>query len=246
MAQHPDFAATDLSALRIACVGGAATPPPLLELWSQRGIPLANGYGMTETGPGVSLLTGADAARKQGSVGQPLLHVETRIVKDDGSDAGIDEAGELWVRGPGITPGYWRDPVATEASFVDGWLKTGDVLRRDADGYFFVMDRAKDMYISGGENVYPAEVEGVLHRLEGIADAAVIGVADERWGETGLAIVVVRPDVEIDEAAVLAHCRENLARFKHPRTVIFTDVLPRTASGKIHKPTLRERFGAGA
>lgn len=242
MSQHDRFAATDLARLRLACVGGAATPPSLLETWLARGVPLANGYGMTETGPAVSLLDGRDAARKQGSTGQALLHVETRVVSEDGAPAGIDEPGELWVRGPAVTPGYWRNPEASAAAFVDGWLKTGDVVRRDAEGFFFVLDRAKDMYISGGENVYPAEVEGVLHRLEGVADAAVIGVADERWGETGLAILVAAPGSAIDEQAVLDHCSRHLARFKHPRAVIFTDILPRTASGKIHKPTLRTTY----
>ena len=246
MTTHARFAATDLSRLQLACVGGAATPQPLLETWLARGVPLANGYGMTETGPAVTLLSGQDAKRKSGSTGQALLNVEVRIVRDDDAEAGVAEAGELWVRGPSVTPGYWRDPAATTAAFEDGWLKTGDIVRRDAEGFFYVLDRAKDMYISGGENVYPAEVEAVLYQIDGVADAAVVGVGDDRWGEAGLAILVVKPGSTLDRDAVIAHCRQNLATFKHPRDVVFTDVLPRTASGKVHKPTLREKFAVGS
>jgi fatty-acyl-CoA synthase len=150
--------------------------------------------------------------------------------------------GELWVRGPNVTPGYWNRPDANQSSFTDGWLHTGDAARRDDDGFYFIVDRTKDMYISGGENVYPAEVESVLYQIPQLAEAAVIGVPDERWGEVGQAIVVVKPGQILTADQVLAHCAENLARYKLPRTVAFVDALPRNATGKVHKPTLRERF----
>ena len=145
--------------------------------------------------------------------------------------------------GPGVTPGYFGDEAATRAAFAeDGWLKTGDVARRDADGYYFIVDRIKDMYISGGENVYPAEVEDTLYQIPQIAEAAVIGQPDGTWGETGLAIVVRKQGQELSETQVIAHCRERLARFKCPTRVLFIDALPRNATGKVHKPTLRASF----
>ncbi|MBT8445616.1 MAG: long-chain fatty acid--CoA ligase [Gammaproteobacteria bacterium] len=242
MAQHPAFGETDLGNLDIACVGGAATPAPVLEQWLGRGVSMPNGFGMTETSPAVMVLRPEDAERKIGSVGQPLLHTEIRIVDGEGGECGVDEPGELQVRGPNVSPGYWRNDAASADAFVDGWLRTGDIVRRDPEGFCYILDRAKDMYISGGENVYPAEVENTLSRIDGIAEVAVIGIPDERWGETGLAIIVLKPGAELSEEAVASHCQANLARFKHPRRVEFVDQLPRTATGKIHKPTLREQF----
>jgi fatty-acyl-CoA synthase len=147
------------------------------------------------------------------------------------------------VRGPNVTPGYWNRPEANKASFTDGWLHTGDAARIDEEGYFYIVDRTKDMYISGGENVYPAEVESVLYQIPQLAEAAIIGVPDERWGEVGKAIVAIKPGQVLTEEQILDHCRENLARFKLPRYVEFVEALPRTASGKVHKPTLRQSFG---
>ena len=243
MLQHPDFGTTDLSRLRVAGVGGAPMPVPLLEAWLARGVALIQGYGMTETSPGVLCLDRRDAARKIGSAGKPLLHTETRIVGDDGQDVPQGGMGELWVRGPNITPGYWNKPEANRSSFTDGWLHTGDAARVDDEGYYYIVDRTKDMYISGGENVYPAEVESVLYRIPQLAEAAVIGVPDERWGEVGKAIVAVRPGEVLTAEQVLDHCRENLARYKLPRFIEFVDALPRNATGKVHKPTLRREFG---
>ena len=187
-----------------------------------------------------------DAMRKAGSAGKPALHVDVRLVDADGRDVPNGAVGEIWLRGPSISPGYWNNPEATAAAFVDGWLHTGDAATRDAEGYLFIVDRWKDMYISGGENVYPAEVENALSRLPGVAEAAVIGVPSARWGETGRAIVVAKPDAALSAEDVLAHCASLLARYKLPQDVVFTDALPRNATGKIHKPTLRERFGAPA
>jgi fatty-acyl-CoA synthase len=243
MSRHPKFADARLDALKMACVGGAATPPTVLEEWGRRGVHLANGYGMTETGPAVTLLLPDEAVAHPGSVGRLLLHTEIRVVDAEGRDVGVNEPGELWVRGPNVTPGYWRNETATRSALVQGWLRTGDIVRRDAQGFCFILDRAKDMYISGGENVYPAEVEAVLMSLEGVREVAVIGVPDERWGESGLAIIVSTPGAIVDNPLVLQHCAARLARYKLPRDVVFVDELPRTVTGKIHKPTLRQKFG---
>jgi fatty-acyl-CoA synthase len=242
MAQHPSFAAADFSRLIIGGVGGAPMPVPLLKIWEDRGVALQQGYGMTETSPAVLALDREDAARKAGSAGKPVLHTEVRIVRPDGSDAAPGELGELWVKGPNITPGYWNRPEANASSFTDGWLHTGDAARVDEDGFYYIVDRWKDMYISGGENVYPAEVENVLYQIPAVAEAAVIGAPDERWGEVGVAIVAVKPGMPLTEAEVRSHCAANLARFKCPGVIHFIEALPRNATGKVHKPTLRERF----
>ena len=246
MAQHPSFATSDFSRLVIGGVGGAPMPVPLLKVWEARGVALQQGYGMTETSPAVLTLDSEDAARKAGSSGKPVLHTEVRIVGADGLDAEIGELGELWVKGPNITPGYWNRPDANASSFTDGWLHTGDAARIDEEGFYYIVDRWKDMYISGGENVYPAEVENVLHQLAAIAEAAVIGIASEQWGETGMAIIAVKPGHSLTEAEIHAHCAANLARFKRPHTIRFVDALPRNATGKIHKPTLRKNFARRA
>src|ERR1700704_1887593 len=244
MAQHPSFASSDFSRLVIGGVGGAPMPVPLLKVWEERGVALQQGYGMTETSPAVLTLDREDAARKAGSSGKPVLHTEVRIVRPDGTDADIGELGELWGKGPNITPGYWNRPDANQSSFTDGWLHTGDAARIDQEGFYYIVDRWKDMYISGGENVYPAEVENVLHQLTAIAEAAVIGIPSEQWGETGMAIIAVKPGHTLTEAEINAHCEANLARFKRPRAITFVDALPRNATGKIHKPTLRKNFGS--
>jgi fatty-acyl-CoA synthase len=244
MAQHPAFATSDFSRLVIGGVGGAPMPVPLLKVWEERGVALQQGYGMTETSPAVLTLDREDARRKAGSSGKPVLHTEVRIVRPDGTDADVGELGELWVKGPNVTPGYWNRPDANQSSFTDGWLHTGDAARIDEEGFYTIVDRWKDMYISGGENVYPAEVESVLHQLTAIAEAAVIGIPSEQWGEAGMAIIAVKPGHSITEADIYAHCEANLARFKRPRAIKFVDALPRNATGKIHKPTLRKNFGS--
>jgi len=244
MAQHPAFATSDFSRLVICGVGGAPMPVPLLKVWEERGVALQQGYGMTETSPAVLTLDREDARRKAGSSGKPVLHTEVRIVKPDGGEAGVGELGELWVKGPNVTPGYWNRPDANRTSFTDGWLHTGDATRMDEDGFYYIVDRWKDMYISGGENVYPAEVENVLHQIGAIAEAAVIGIPDAQWGEVGIAIVAVKTGHAVTDVEIHAHCAANLARFKCPRLIQFVDALPRNATGKIHKPTLRSMFGS--
>ena len=210
MAQHPAFATSDFSRIVIGGVGGAPMPVPLLKTWEARGVALQQGYGMTETSPAVLTLDSEDAARKAGSSGKPVLHTEVRIVRPDGSDAAVGELGELWVRGPNVTPGYWNRPDANASSFTDGWLHTGDATRIDEEGFYYIVDRWKDMYISGGENVYPAEVESVLHQLPAIAEAAVIGIPNEQWGEVGMAIVALKPGHSLDRGGnSCALCRQS-------------------------------------
>jgi len=242
MSQHPEFATTDFSRLDCAGIGGAPTPVPLLETYQTRDVALQQGYGMTETSPAVLVQNAAMAVEKPGSTGKPALHNQVRIVDENGNDAPVGENGELWVKGPNITPGYWNRPEATAESITDGWLHTGDACRVDEDGHYYIVDRWKDMYISGGENVYPAEVESVLFKLENIADVAIIGLPDERWGEIGCAVVVVKPDTTLTEDDVIDYCRDKLARFKLPRHVFFTDELPRNATGKVLKRILRESY----
>jgi fatty-acyl-CoA synthase len=226
LSQEPAFASADLSSLRRAVVGGAPMPEALLGLWHGRGVDIVQGYGLTEAAPNVLCLPPEDAARKAGWAGKPYPHVDVRLSAE----------GELQVRGPNVFAGYWRNPEATAEVLVDGWLRTGDVAERDDEGFYRIKGRLKDMYISGGENVYPAEVESVLYEHEAIADAAVVGVPDERWGEVGIAFVVV--DSSISEAEVIDFVRGRLARFKAPKAVHFVDALPRSAMGKVSKEEL--------
>lgn len=238
---HASYPAT----LRCVLLGGGPAPRPLLEQCASLRIPVAQTYGLTESCSQAVTLAPADALRKPGSAGRPLLPVQLQILHE-GRPVRVGEPGTIYLKGPTITPGYADRPAETAEAFQDGWFCTGDLGYLDADGYLYVLDRRSDLIISGGENVYPAEVENVLYQLPAIAEAAVIGVPDAVWGEVGRAIVVVKPGQTIAEADIMAHCRANLARFKLPRSVLFTDTLPRNATGKVHKPTLREKFGVAA
>jgi fatty-acyl-CoA synthase len=242
MAQHADFAITDLSRLRSAGVGGAPCALTILQTWGVRGVHLMQGFGMTETSPACIFLDPADAVRKLGSTGKVLMHTEMRLVNDAGGDCGANEIGELWVAGPNITPGYWNRPDATAAGFEGRWLKTGDAARVDDEGFVYIVDRWKDMYISGGENVYPAEVENVLYQLPEVAEAAVIGVPNDKWGEVGLAVLVLKPGQSLERDTVIGYCAERLARFKLPHDMAVIEALPRNATGKVLKRELRKRF----
>lgn len=234
-----DIGAIDWSSIRCGC-GGAPLSEPLIHFFAKHGAKVLNGMGMTETGPTVFLMDPAQADKKIGSVGKPQSLVEVRLA---GVADGVEGAGELQISGPGITPGYFGNPDATRSTFTDdGWLATGDVARRDADGYYFIVDRIKDMYISGGENVYPAEVERVLNAHPAILEAAVMGVPDEKWGEVGAAFVMLRPDQTLALETLRPWCRERLAGYKVPAHVQIVTDFPRTAAGKISKPKLREEF----
>jgi len=228
IAQHVSFAAADLSSLRRAVVGGAPMPEALLEAWAARGTAIVQGYGLTEAAPNVLCLPQEDAVRKLGCAGKPYPFVDVRLSAEQ----------ELQVRGPNVFQGYWRNPEATTATFTeDGWLRTGDIAECDDEGYYRIKGRLKEMYISGGENVYPAEVEAVLHEHPHVADAAVVGVADERWGEVGIAFVVAE---SVSEEELLGWCRDRLARFKVPKSFRFVGEIPRNGMGKVQKQELRE------
>jgi fatty-acyl-CoA synthase len=226
MAEDPGFEAADVSSLERAVVGGAPMPVALLERWSERGVDIVQGYGLTEAAPNVLCLPPEEARRKAGYAGKPYPYVEVRLSGEE----------ELLVRGPNVFAGYWRNPQATEAAFADGWLRTGDVAERDDEGFYRIKGRLKDMVISGGENIYPAEVEQVLDAHPDVVEAAVIGVPDERWGEVCAAFVVLRRDLA--EGELLAWCRDRLARFKVPKTFHVVDELPRNSIGKIQKSEL--------
>jgi fatty-acyl-CoA synthase len=228
MAEEPSFGDVDLSSLRTAVVGGAPMPEALLERWHERGVAIVQGYGLTEAAPNVLCLPPEDAVRKAGFAGKPYPFVDVRLSPED----------ELQVRGPNVFAGYWRNPDATAAAFEDGWLRTGDVAEQDDEGNYRIRGRLKDMYISGGENVYPAEVEGVLHEHPAVADAAVVGVSDERWGESGVAFVVIRSDADASAEDLRDWCGDRLARYKVPREVRFVEELPRSAMNKILKDEL--------
>ena len=170
------------------------------------------------------------------------MHTAIRIVDDEGNDVAPGGIGELLIKGSNITPGDWNKPDATRSSFTGDWLHTGDAARMDEEGFVYIVDRWKDMYISGGENVYPAEVENVLFQLPQVADAAIIGVPNERWGEVGMAIIVRKPDQALEEGDIIRHCLGRLAKFKVPQSVTFVDALPRNATGKVLKRDLRAQF----
>ena len=239
LAAVPRFADADLSSLRLALSGGAPIPESLLHTWLDRGLMIIQGYGLTEASPGTTMLRAADGVRKLGSAGTSCFFSDVRVVADD-RDTEVDEPGEVLVSGPNVSPGYWQDADATSGAFDEEWLHTGDVATRDAEGYLRIVDRLKDMYISGGENVYPAEVEQALHEHPAIAECAVVGVPDETWGEVGRAFVVGRAGTDLDEAVVLAHLDGRLARYKVPKSVVVVPELPHNASGKLMKSRLRE------
>jgi fatty-acyl-CoA synthase len=230
LSQHPGFAAADLSSLRQVIVGGAPMPLQLIQTWMARGVTILQGYGLTEAAPNVLCVPAEYATAKAGSAGRPYMYVDVSLRPG---------TGELLVRGPNVFRGYWRDEAATAGSLRDGWLSTGDVAERDDDGFYWIRGRLSDMYISGGENVYPAEVEDVLAGHVAVAEAAVIGVPDQRWGETGMAFVVLHDGRAADPESLAAHCRERLAGFKVPAHVRFRAELPKLTSGKVDKVALR-------
>jgi fatty-acyl-CoA synthase len=242
MARDPGFATRDLSTLRSIGAAGAAVPLPTLRTWLDRGVTMQQAYGMTEASPGCTVLDSADAERKVGSAGKPVFFTDVRVLRPDGTEAGTDEVGEVVVSGPNVMTGYWKSPAETAAVLTEGWYHTGDAGSIDDEGFLFLRDRYKDLIISGGENVYPAEIESALLEQPGVAEVAVIGVPDERWGEVGLAVVVPVPGGPEDPDTLRTALRARLAAFKVPRHIRFVDELPKTATGKIRKPDLRARF----
>ncbi|SIQ94341.1 fatty-acyl-CoA synthase [Rhizobium sp. RU35A] len=242
---QPGYSPERMARLKAIFIGGAPLPPPLVDAYLKDGVALVNGYGMSEAGTVMHMpLDETEIARRHGSVGFPAPLIEVRICDEAGHDCETGAVGELWIRGPSVSPGYWQKPEQTAAAFVDGWFRTGDMVRCDEDGFHVIADRLKDMYISGGENVYPAEVEAAILSHPAVAEVAVIGVADARWGEVGVAFIVRRPDAVLDAETIKAHCGERLAAYKRPTHVIFMDAIPRNAGGKPLKPVLRADWAA--
>ncbi|MDG0817273.1 class I adenylate-forming enzyme family protein [Bdellovibrio svalbardensis] len=239
MVRSPLFAKSDLSSIRYSIVGGEPMPIELIKVWDKKGIPIRQGYGLTEFGPSVFSLNEEDALRKIGSIGFPNFYVEAKVVDNEGHELGADEIGELVLKGPACMQGYWHNEKATKETIKDGWLYTGDLVRRDSEGYYYVVGRKKEMFISGGENVYPVELEQVLRACPGVLEVAVIGVPDEKWGEVGKAFIV-RQHESVLTQHLLDHCLQNLAKFKIPKHFIFLDALPKGDSGKILKRKLQE------
>ncbi|WEO93624.1 long-chain fatty acid--CoA ligase [Streptomyces sp. FXJ1.172] len=243
LAARPRWATTDLSSLRTLTCGGAPVPARTIETYLARGLAFSQGYGMTEAAPGVLFLDREQTSAKAGSAGVPHFFTDTRVVHPDGREAAPGERGEILVSGPNVMAGYWNRPADTRAAMTDdGWLRTGDVARTDQDGYAYIVDRVKDMFVSGGENVYPAEVEAALLTHPAVRECAVVGVPHEVWGEVGHAVLVLEPGVRAGGEEILAHVRTRLAKYKIPRTLAFADSLPRTASGKIVKAAVRASY----
>ena len=235
-----EWPSTDISSLRSMTTGSSVVPHHMIEAFLARGVPVLQIYGTTETAPIAVYLRAEDAARKLGTAGKAALHSEVRIVALDGAIAGAGVAGEIQVRGPHVMSGYWRNPEASAECLIDGWFLTGDIGEWDEDGYLTILDRKKEVIISGGENIYPAELELLLHGIEGVGEAAVVGRADGRWGEVAVAVVVPAAGQSLDKARILAAFDGRTARFKHPREVIFLDRLPRNAMGKVQKFILKD------
>lgn len=243
IANQPEFEAAAFPHLLYLIVGGEPMPIPLIERWHAKGVPVRQGFGMTEVGPNLFSLHQDDAIRKKGSIGRPNFYVRIRIVDDAGRDVPPGAEGELWLQGPMVTPGYWHNPDGTRAAFSpDGqWFRTGDLVRQDAGQYVYVVDRLKNMIKSGGENVYPAEVERVLVQHPAVAEACVVGTPDEKWGEVGRAYIVLKKGQALTPEALQDYCREHLAKFKVPKYVEFIAELPKNDAGKINRKYLKEQ-----
>ena len=242
--KRPDFDKAHLPSLTFCVSGGAPHPMAIIDGVSDRGFTFLQGYGLTETAPGGTLMPIADARRKSSTAGKPTMHVELRVVADDGRASAPDEIGEVQFKGPNVFAGYWGRPDATAEAFTaDGWFRTGDLGRLDDEGFLVLVDRKKDMIITGGENVYSAEVEDVLFAHPAVAEAAIIGVPDPKWGESVFAVVVLRPGTRATSEDLITFSRSQLAKYKTPKGVAFVEALPRNAAGKVLKRELRERFG---
>ncbi len=244
MTQAPNWAQANLSSLRFCTSGGAPLPVPLVEKYTkEKNIRFKQGFGMTEFGPGIFALAPEDAIRKAGSIGRPNFFVDARVVDDDNHPLGANQIGELALKGPSYCSGYFNNPQASAAAVdADGWFHTGDLAKYDEERYFYIVDRKKDMFLSGGENVYPVEIEKVLYQHPAVHMCAVVGVPDAKWGEVGKAFVVLKPGTQATEQQLLDHCRANLAGYKVPKSVVFVDALPISSAGKILKRELKEKY----
>ncbi|MCR4416267.1 MAG: long-chain fatty acid--CoA ligase [Ignavibacteria bacterium] len=238
MAQSSYFEKVDLSSVKYFIIGGEPMPLPLIEIWHKKGVPIRQGYGLTEVGPSVTSLHQDDAVRKIGSIGKINFYLKYKIVDDNGEEVKQGEVGEFILKGPSVTPGYWNNPEATKESLKDGWFYTGDLVREDDEGFLYVVDRKKNMFISGGENVYPAEIEKFLYTHPLIQEVAVIGVPDEKWGEVGKAFIKLKEGASISSEELRKYCEGNLARYKIPKYFEMIDEIPKSETGKIDRKTL--------
>ena len=242
LTEHADFAGADLTRARFAITGGAPCPPTLRGLFATRGVRFKQGYGMTECGVNCFAISLDEAERHPDSVGRPMPMLDAVVRREDGAAVATGEVGELTLAGPLVCAGYFRRPGDTAAALRDGWLWTGDLARQDEHGLFYICGRRKEMYISGGENVYPAEIEAALAQCRGVAECAVLGIPHPRWGETGLAAVVARAGAKLSADNLRTELKSRLASYKLPSEFMFLDALPKTGSGKIAKPELRKQF----
>lgn len=236
------FSKTNFESLRWFYSGGAPCPHELIHFYLERGIPLGQGYGMTETSPTVFMLLKEDYKNKIGSIGKPAPFIDIRIVDSAGRDVEDEEVGELIFKGPNVFKEYWNLPEATEKSFKDGWFYSGDLGKRDKDGFIYIAGRVKDMIISGGENIYPLEVEQVLTGHPAVDEAAVIGVADAKWGEIPKAVISVKAGAVLSEAEIINFCLTRLAKYKVPKSIELVSELPKNATGKIDKAALKAKY----
>jgi fatty-acyl-CoA synthase len=248
MRQLPGFDGRKLAHLTALITGGAPNPAAHILRWLEDGVMMVNGWGMSEICSALAQPIGdlERIRRNPGSVGLPHLTVEIKLVDAHGREVPNGSPGEIWTRGSNVTPGYWRRPDLNATAFQGGWFRTGDVGVRDADGFITIVDRIKDMFISGGENVYPVEVEATLVELEAVGDVAVVGIPDPQWGEVGCAFVVAAPGKPLEVSALRAHCQRRLAKFKIPKHFQIVESLPRTAAGKVQKHLLRETLQSGS
>lgn len=245
MLQSPAFKDADLSSVRCVLCGAAPVPVPLIQAWAQRGIAIQQVYGLTECAGGAAVLGPQRAIEKVGSTGLAMFHTDIRVLNDQGDDVGVGEVGEIAIRGPHVMREYWNNPQATAETVKNGWLYTGDLGRFDKEGYLYIVERKKDMIISGGENIYPAEIESVLSGLAQIAEVAVIGVADRDWGEAVCAVARLKEGQALTLDQVAAHCAGKLGKYKIPKKLVITDVpLPRSPVGKVLKQVLRTQVVA--
>ncbi len=240
MQQHPRWGKTDFSKLRLVISGGASCPLPVMKKFWDKGVDFKMGYGLTEASGNNFWLPPSKVRAKPGSVGYPAFHVDMKTIKEDGTTCNPNEEGELLIRGPHITPGYWNKPEATAEAIKEGWLHTGDIARIDEDGYFYIIGRSKDMFISGGENVYPTEVESILHGHPDIAEAALLGIPHEKWGEVGCAFIVMEKNKKLSDEEIKLFLKDKLAKYKIPHKFISIDAMPKTAIGKIDKKNLKK------